>query len=293
MNAMALRPSPPEGESLQEQRTRIDLAMSQIPVRSDVTVDEVQVDGIPGLRCTSHEYSNSSPTVLYLHGGGFRIGSSVAYRSFCAHLAASIGGRVIVPDYRLAPENQFPAAIDDAIRVWRGMAVDAEAARRTVIAGDSAGGGLAASVALAHLGKGPSPAGVACFSPWVDLTLTSETFESRASTDGLFSFRSALEARDMYLGTHSPEDPLASPVLGLWRETTPVFVIAGGAEVLLGDSLRLAQKVASDGGAIELHVFDGMPHIWITNHPAFPEATRAVELFTSFVRRVTADTTLN
>lgn len=97
----------------------------------------------------------------------------------------------------------------------------------------------------------------------------------------------------MYLGDDSPENPLVSPVLGLWQGTSPVFVIAGGAEVLLGDSLRLAQKVASDGGDVELHVFDGMPHIWITNHPAFPEATRAVDLFASFVERVTSDTTLN
>jgi monoterpene epsilon-lactone hydrolase len=288
--AMASRPSPPAGESLAEQRARIDAAMSLLPARDDVKVEEVQLDGIPGLQCTSNAFSDFSPTVVYLHGGGFRIGSPLAYRSFAAHVAAFIGGRVIVPRYRLAPEDHYPAGLEDASRVWRHVAIRPELARRTVVAGDSAGGGLAASVALAHLESGPQPAGVACLSPWVDLTLTSETFESRASTDRLFSLGAALEARSMYLGSRSPEDPLVSPALGDWRGAPPFFVAAGDTEVLLGDSLRLAERITSDGGDVELHVFADMPHIWIVNHPAFPEATRGLELFASFVKRVTSRT---
>jgi acetyl esterase/lipase len=288
--AMASRPSPPAGESLPEQRARIDVAMSQLPVRDDVTVEEVRLDGVPGLQCTSNDFSDSSPTVVYFHGGGFRIGSPLAYRSFAAHIAAFIGGRVIVPRYRLAPEDPYPAGLEDVSRVWRHVASRPELAQRTVVAGDSAGGGLAASVALAHLESGPQPAGVACLSPWVDLTLTSETFESRASTDRLFSLGSALEARDMYLGSRSPDDALVSPALGDWRGAPPFFVAAGDAEVLLGDSLRLAERITSDGGDVELHVFDDMPHIWIVNHPAFPEATRGLELFAAFVKRVTSRT---
>lgn len=285
--AMSRRPDPPKDESLTDQRTRIDDAMSQLPVHGDVSVDEILVGGIPGLQCTSHGFSETSPTVIYLHGGGFRIGSALAYRSFTSHIAASIGGRVITPDYRLAPEHPHPAALEDVSRVWRAVASDPDVARRTVIAGDSAGGGLAASTTLAHLASGPLPAGVACFSAWADLTLSSSTFESRASVDQLFSLSSAREARQMYLGTHSPHDPLTSPVMGDWQGSPPVLILAGGAEVLLGDSLRLAERIAHQGGDVELHVFREMPHIWIVNHPAFPEATRALELFATFVGRVT------
>lgn len=285
--AMSKRPDPPKDESLTDQRARIDDAMSRLPVHDDVSIDEILVGGIPGLQCASHGFSENSPTVIYLHGGGFRIGSALAYRSFTSHVAASIGGRVITPDYRLAPEDPYPAALEDVSSMWRAIASDPDVARRTVIAGDSAGGGLAASVTLAHLDPGPRPAGVACFSAWVDLTLSSSTFESRASTDQLFSLSSARDARQMYLGTHSPHDPLVSPVMGDWKGSPPVLVLAGGAEVLLGDSLRLAERISHQGGDVELHVFRGMPHIWIVNHPAFPEATRALELFATFVHRVT------
>lgn len=288
MRAAAERPAPPADETLEQQRRRIDEAMSRIPLAAGIEAVESHWRGVSGLRCSPTDL-DVTRTIVYFHGGGFRIGSSIAYRSFASHLARACSAHVIVPDYRLAPENPYPAALDDSLAVFDAVVESGTPASRIVVAGDSAGGGLAASVALRRISTDRAPAGVACFSPWADLRIVASTYETNAERDLLFSRRSAETARSMYLGSTDPSDPSVSPVLGDWRGAPPCLVLAGGAEVLLGDALTLGGAMAMAGVDVDLHVFADMPHIWIMSHPAFPEAVRAVDLFAAFCRRVSPD----
>lgn len=284
---MAAAPPPPPDETLAQQRARIDTMMSGLPLADGVTAVERTVGGVSAIECRPDGHAGG-PVVLYLHGGGFRIASALAYRAYASHLARVIGARVVVIDYRLAPEHPYPAALDDCVAAYSALLDQGVDAGDLVVAGDSAGGGLAASVALAARDRGlPLPAGIVCCSPWVDLTVTASTYETNAATDRLFSRESATTAAAMYLAGHDPTDPLASPLHGDWTGAPPVLVQVGDIEVLLDDARALAERARHAGVDVTLHVEPEMPHIWPMSYPAFPEAVAAVDEIAGFVRRVT------
>jgi epsilon-lactone hydrolase len=286
---MASAPPPPADESLDDQRARIDATMSQLPVAEGVEARAVDVAGVPAIECRPSDLGADGPVVLYLHGGGFRIASALAYRSYTSHLAAAIGARVVSLDYRLAPEHPFPGALDDCVDAYTALLEEGVAADRLVVAGDSAGGGLAASLVLAARDRGlPAPAGIVCCSPWADLTVSAASYVTNADVDRLFSHGAASTAATMYLAGHDPTDPLVSPVFGDWTGAPPVLVQVGDVEVLLDDALRLAAVAGDAGVDVTLTVAPEMPHIWPMSYPAFPEAVEAVEEIADFVRRVSA-----
>lgn len=285
--AMAERPAPPPDEDIVAQRRRIDEAMSQIPLAEGVDAVPFVRGGVSGIECRPAVLPHDAPIVVYLHGGGFRIASALAYRSYGSHLAAVLGARVLLVNYRLAPEHPFPAAVDDCFAVWESLLADGFDPHRIVIAGDSAGGGLAASVALHALADGVLPAGIVCLSPWVDLRVQNASYDTRADLDTLFSRAQALEARSAYLGDHDPTDPLASPVLGDWSGAPPMLVMVGEAEVLYDDARALVDAAEDCGVDVTWSAYPEMPHIWMMSYPAFPEAVAGVEEFAAFVRRVT------
>jgi acetyl esterase/lipase len=285
---MAAAPPPPPDETLAQQRARIDTTMSGLPLADGVTAVERTVGGVPAIECRPDGDSGSGPVVLYLHGGGFRIASALAYRAYASHLARVSGARVVVIDYRLAPEHPFPAALDDTVSAYVALLAEVAGPGDVVVAGDSAGGGLAASLVLAAQGRGlPLPAGIVCCSPWVDLTVTAASYTTNASTDRLFSRESATTAAAMYLAGHDPTDPLASPARGDWTGAPPLLIQVGDIEVLLDDAHALADRARDAGVDVTLHVEPEMPHIWPMSYPAFPEAVSAVDEIADFVRRVT------
>ena len=286
--AMAARPVPPPPADIVEQRQRIDDAMSQLPLADGVVAEPFVRGGVPGIECRPADAGDDAPVLLYLHGGGFRIASALAYRSYGSHLAAVLGARVLLVDYRLAPEHPFPAAVDDCFAVWESLLADGVDAGRIVVAGDSAGGGLAASVAMHALSDGVLPAGIICCSPWVDLTISAETYESRADVDTLFSRTSAEEARAAYLVDRDAKDPIASPVFGDWNGAPPLLILVGDHEVLLDDAHLLTQVAGEAGVQVTLSIYPEMPHIWTMSYPAFPEAVEGVTEMAAFFRRVTA-----
>ena len=266
--------------------------MSQIPLAAGIAADEGTVGGVPAIECRPEppggDDSTAGPVVLYVHGGGFRIASALAYRAYSSHLAAVIGARVVTIDYRLAPEHPYPGALEDVVSAYRALLDDGVAPGRLVVAGDSAGGGLVASLVLVARAEGlPLPAGVVCSSPWADLTVRAASYETNADTDRLFSLESATTAAATYLDGHDPGDPLVSPVFGDWTGAPPMLVQVGDVEVLLDDALRLAARASDAGVDVTLHVEPEMPHIWPMSYPAFPEAVAAVEEIAAFVHRVT------
>ena len=286
--AMAARPVPPPPADIVEQRSRIDEAMAQLPLAEGTIAEPFVRSGVPGIECRPVELADDAPILLYFHGGGFRIASALAYRSYGSHLASVLGARVLLVEYRLAPEHKFPKAVDDCFAVWESLLAEGIDTGRIVIAGDSAGGGLAASVTMHALADGVLPAGVICCSPWVDLTITADTYDTNAESDKLFSRTSAEEAAPAYLGGADPTDPIASPLFGDWNGAPPLLILVGDAEVLLDDSRKLADVAQAAGVDVTLSVYPEMPHIWTMSYPAFPEAVEGVTEMAEFVARVTA-----
>lgn len=284
-SAAASRPAPPPADIV-EQRRRIDEAMSQVPLANGVDVVEFMRAGVSGLECRPFATNDETPIVLWFHGGGFRIASALAYRSFGSHLASVFNARVLLPDYRLAPEHPFPAAVNDSFAVWESLLADGEDVNRIVLAGDSAGGALASATTLQAIEDGVLPAGLLLVSPWVDLTVSSSTYDSRAELDTMFSREAAREAVPAYLGTTDPRERLASPLFADWTGSPPVQILVGDHEVLLDDSLALANTLVGAGVDATLSVYPEMPHIFPFNYPAFPEAVDGVMEMKSFINRV-------
>ena len=285
---MAARPVPPPPADIAEQRSRIDEAMAQMPLAEGTVSEPFVRSGVAGIECRPVELADNAPILLYFHGGGFRIASALAYRSYGSHLAAVLGARVLLVEYRLAPEHKFPKAVDDCFTVWESLLAEGIDTGRIVIAGDSAGGGLAASVTMHALADGVLPAGVICCSPWVDLTITADTYDTNAESDKLFSRTSAEEAAPAYLGGADPMNPIASPLFGDWDGAPPLLILVGDAEVLLDDSRKLAEVAKAAGVDVTLSIYPEMPHIWTMSYPAFPEAVEGVTEMAEFVARVTA-----
>ena len=223
---------------------------------------------------------------MYFHGGGYRLGAAAAWASFAGELAARAAARVVVVEYRLAPEHPFPAALHDAVAV--AAAVREESDLPLVIGGDSAGGGLAMALVLALRDIGaPAPAGVIVLSPWVDLTITNASYTSNGEHDQMFSFESGSEAAALYLQGHDARDPLVSPALADLHDLPPALVFVSAHEVLLDDACALARAFGTAGIAVELHVVPDMPHVWPFMLPTHDASQRAFDDIGRFVRGIT------
>lgn len=266
------KPPPPW---LMERRTRIDEQLTQVPLAPGVIVDALVGSSVPGLRCRPVDYDVEC-TILYLHGGGYRMGSSIAYRAFGSRLAAATRADVVIPDYRLAPEYPFPLAVDDALAVYRRL-VEADPDGGLVVMGDSAGGGLTIAVLIAARdGQLPLPDGAITVSPWSDLTNSVATFMSNADCDQQFSLAAAREAADMYLQGASPTEPLASPALADLGGLCPIHIMVGGAEVLLDDARRLHENAHTAGSLATLSEYPEQGHVWHLVPPPDPAAGAAM-----------------
>jgi epsilon-lactone hydrolase len=244
-----------------EARQQYDALMEGVSPRADVTFESDTVGGVPGL-WVHPASSRPDEALLHLHGGWFNAGSAWAYRHLVGHIAARAGTRAFVPDYRLAPEHPFPAAVDDALATYRGM--DDSGIRRIAVTGDSAGGNLALVLASNVAGKqGAAKAilvGAAVLSPVTDLTLSGATYETRAEADPYFTRQQVAELVHSYLGSADANDPLASPLQGRLSGLPPIRIHVGDDEVLLDDSRRYVERAIAEGVDARLDVWTGMPH---------------------------------
>ena len=229
--------------------------------------------------------------VLYLFGGGYVISAPRTRHKTAGHLARAAGARVLVPDYRLAPEHPFPAALDDAVGAYHWLLGHGEAPERTVVAGDSSAGGLAVATLLRlRDAGGPLPAGAVAISPWVDLAVTGDTMRTRAAADVCATPESLRRMAGQYLAGHDPRDPLASPLYGDLARLPPLLLLAGGDEVLLDDAVRLARATVEAGVDAELVLGGGMQHVYPLYVGAMPEADAAMEHIGAWIARRVART---
>jgi epsilon-lactone hydrolase len=241
-----------------------------------------------GVGCVVCEPAAPHANIVWFHGGGYRLGSADGSKVFASRLAAITSARVVMVDYRLAPEHPYPAAVVDASRVYDAVLADvAWNAVPTFVAGDSAGGGLALALAVAARDAGaPVPAGLVLLSPWADLRNGAESYRTNAATDQLFSYESATEAAAMYLQGHTADDPYVSPVLGDPAGLPPALVIASTDESLRDDSLAVTALLAGARIAVQLELVPGTPHVWPTIFADHPATLPALEDIATFVRRL-------
>lgn len=229
--------------------------------------------------------------VLYIHGGSWVSGSPEGYQPMASRISEASGAAVLLVDYRLAPENPFPAGLEDCVQAFGWMTQNGPrgngSAVKTVICGDSAGGNLTLATGLALTQRvQPQPDGLIALSPATDFTGASESLERCADLDPVIHPLVYRVIGPIYLGDADPCDPLASPVFGDFSTSPPVLLQVGSAEVLLDDSIRLADKARADGAEVELQVWDGMPHVFQGFAPRLSKATEAVSSIGRFVRQL-------
>ena len=235
---------------------------------------------IAGVGCMVCDTANASGTLLYFHGGGYRLGAPAGWAGFASGLAAASKKRIIVPDYRLAPEHPFPAALHDAMTVYRALLGDGGA---PFSGGDSAGGGLAAALALAcrDLILTP-PAGVVLLSPWLDLTCTDHN-RAGDPNEMYFPRTAAIDAAALYLQGADPKAPLASPLFGDMADYPPTLLLVSSAEYLLDDALAFQGTLSKAGRRVEAEIALGQPHVWPILAPDSAEGKRAIARIASFL----------
>jgi monoterpene epsilon-lactone hydrolase len=225
--------------------------------------------------------------VLFLHGGGFQIGSVRSHRELIGAISAESGCRVLGIDYRRAPEHPYPAALEDTLAAYDWIRAQGIGARHIAFAGDSAGGNLALAALLALRDRGsPLPAAAVLMSPWTDLAATGDSYESCAGRDPLNNRAMLLAVARNYLGrSGDPRDPLLSPLYADLAGLPPLLIQVGGREVVLDDSRRLAKKARAAGVEVDLDVWDDMIHVFQLFPSELPEAQQAIAKIGEFVRK--------
>ena len=220
----------------------------------------VSLDGVAADRI-QHASASGHGAVLYLHGGGYVIGSPRAQRVIAAYLARDSGATIYALDYPLAPEHPFPDALDAARRAYEWLLGRGADPARLALAGDSAGGGLALATALAVRDTGqPLPAALALLSPWLDLTLSGESLAAMGGADAILTRDWLAECARLYLDGREPEDPACSPLFAELAGLPPILVQVGTREVLLSDGERLAARARDASVDVRLSRFDGLGH---------------------------------
>ena len=268
--------------SLADERAGYDAMLQAVPMPEDATVTANPVADVPADWVSVNE-SKAPRALLYLHGGGYVIGSHQGYREFAARMARACQARVWVLGYRLAPENPYPAAVNDAVAAYQAIRAT-PGVEHVAIAGDSGGGGLALATLLAikqqHL---PQADCAICMSPWTDLTISGATAQPGVIEDPIISLDRLKEmARDYAAG--ALEDPLVSPLMGDLEGLPPLYIAVGTREALLDDSQRFIDKAQASGVSVETEIADGLIHIW----PVFdglPEATVTLGNFGAFANK--------
>jgi monoterpene epsilon-lactone hydrolase len=284
MSAMRSALKPAKGMARgSEARAPYDALTERVQARNDVTFETDTVGGIAGI-WVSPTSVRSNRAILHLHGGWFVLGTAKGYRHLVGQIAARVGARAFVPDYRLAPEHPFPAAPDDVFACFHGL--EERGIQQIALTGDSAGGNLALGLASRVAVEGGSKArivGVAAVSPVTDLTLSGETYDTRAEAEPLFT-RPQVEALvHAYLGTADPKNPLASPLYSQFSNLPAIRIDVGDDEVLLDDSRRYVERAVAAGADARLHVWLGMPHGFPSNVGVLKASGLALDAIGTFL----------
>ena len=223
-------------------------------------------------------------TLLYFHGGGFRMGSVASHRGLSSRIADASGCRVLAIDYRLSPEHCFPAPVEDAVAAYRWLSDQGTPANEIVMVGDSAGGNLVLAAMLWLRNQRVAlPKAAVLMSPWTDLAATGDSFVSRAMADPIHQRAMVLALAAAYLGGHDPRDPLASPLYADLTGLSPMLVQVGDRETVRDDAVMLAEKAKAAGVQVDLEIWDGMIHVFQMFNAELAEADQAIASIARFI----------
>ena len=284
----ALRSRPPSNHlSWPERREIMEETMLGLELPADVTARPESADGVPveWIETPGARSSKTSGVIVYLHGGGYTLGSIATHRYLMQNVARAAGTPVLGVDYRLAPEHPHPAAVDDATRVVRWLLAGGADPESLVVAGDSAGGGLtlATLIALREAGDPRVAAGI-LISPWTDLTASGDSITSKKDEDPMVTAEGLRGMARAYVGEDGDlAQPLASPLFSDLSDLPPLFIQVGSAEILLDDAVRLEHRAKAAGVECRLEVWERMFHVFQA-FPSLDETSRALDSIGAFVR---------
>ncbi|MCA9935999.1 MAG: alpha/beta hydrolase [Ardenticatenaceae bacterium] len=277
----------PASVPLTERRATADALAAQTPLLDGVYTEEMGISAkghtIPALLVAAQS-ARDDRLILYFHGGGYALGSIATHRDLACRLSAVSGARVLLVDYRLAPEHPFPAAVEDGTAVYHYLLQNGYTPDQLIIGGESAGGGLTLAVLLALRDGGhPLPAAAFALSPWVDLALTGDSLHRNAANDPGLTLAHLQEFASWYLGETDPQTPLASPLYANLSGLPPLLIQVGTAEILLDDARRLAAHAETVSVSVTRDEHEGMIHGWQGFAAFLPEAFEALENVGNFV----------
>lgn len=264
-------------------RAEFDKYMGRLECCASVRRAAVEVAGVGGEWFVPME-AVPGRVVLYLHGGGYVIGSTLTHQCLLGEVAKHCRAETLGINYRLAPEHPHPAALEDALAAYRWILAEKAAPESVTVMGDSAGGGLTLALLLALKQHGePMPGAVVVMSPWTDLAATGESLDTRGDRDPMLDKRGVLAYARMMSKGSDPRDPLVSPLYGDLHGLPPMLIQVGTEEILLDDATRFAQRAEEAGVDVTLEVWEGMLHVWQVFSPILPEAREALAVIGKYV----------
>jgi epsilon-lactone hydrolase len=270
--------------SIAEHRARGEqIARLSGKIPPDIKVERVEIDGVPAAWILPIN-ADSKKIILHLHGGGYVTGGSSSHLMMCIPMAQTLKMNMLLPDYRLAPEHPFPAALDDALKIYRWLLAQGHLAEDIIISGDSAGGGLALATVLSLRDSGESlPAAVICLSPWVDLTHAGQSHIANAKHDIVLTTALLKEWALAYTDENNLRNPLVSPLHADFHGFPPLFIQVDDSEILLDDARMLADKARAHDVDVVLKIWSGLCHVWQALGRAIPETQKAFEEIKQFL----------
>jgi acetyl esterase/lipase len=279
--------SRPRAADIAQRRNDIDERGRQFPLPAGVRVETVNAGGVPA-EWTATADADYAAAVLYVHGGGYVIGSLDSHRHLAAEIGRAAGAPTLAVDYRLAPEHPHPAPVEDSVSAYRFLLGRGLDPRRIAIAGDSAGGGLVVGAMLGIRQAGlPLPGCGWCISPWVDMEGLGQSYVDRAAADPTVQKDGILEMARHYLQGADPRSPTAAPIYGELRGLPPLLIQVGAAETLLDDALSLARVAGAADVVVDLQIWPEMIHVWHLYYPMLAAGRRAIESGGAFIRNTT------
>jgi acetyl esterase/lipase len=281
--------SPLAGTTIPEMRANMEATSGAVPAPPDIRHEPTTAGGVPA-EWARLDGGASDAALLYLHGGGYCVGSVRTHRLLVGSLARACAVPVLSLEYRLAPEHPHPAAVEDAVAAYRHLLARGVSPDRLALAGDSAGGGLTVATLLALREAGlPRPAAGVCISPWLDLALSGETMVTKADVDPMCTPALLAMMAAAYLGGADARTPGASPLYADLAGLPPLLVQVGTSETLLDDARRFAERAERAGVRVALEVWDDMIHVWHAFAMLLPEGQQAVDRIGAFVRAAFAE----
>ncbi len=272
---------------VEDSRKGLEDLATLVKVAKDVKIEHIDVKGMPSAWISTSETVDQY-VILYLHGGGYMEGSIKTHQELASRISRVAKARVLLIEYRLAPENVFPAALEDAVSAYQWL-IDNKGINpnNIIIAGDSAGGGLTLATLVKLRDTGITlPAAAVCISPWTDLAITGESVKTKAKVDPFVAYYDLYFDAYLYLGNEDPQNPLVSPLYADLKGLPPIFIQVGTAEVLLDDSVRFANRAKEVGIEVILDIWEDAPHVFQSAAAlGVPESQQAIDKIGEFIQR--------